>query len=83
MFHVTAAAAKAAGPHVASAAVSGAKSLVGFAIATKASHFAKNHGGETLEHIDDAVGDAKAAAANAKSQRIAWENVSHQESKTA
>ena len=56
------AAAKAAAPHVGSAALQGAKALGGFAVSVKTGTWAKQKGFSALVELDEAVGTGKAAA---------------------
>lgn len=66
MFHVAAAAAKAAAPHVGSAAFQGAKALTGFAISMKSGQWAKSKGLTAMIELDEGVGAGRSAAAQAR-----------------
>lgn len=77
MLSTLAVATRTAAPHVGRAAVAGGKALVGFAVTTKVGAWSKNQGYNALHHVDDAVGDARAAVQERKQARenIEWSNV--------
>jgi len=68
MLNTVTAAAKAAAPHVGSAAIAGGKSLAGFAVSVKTGQWAKAKGFSALVDLDEAVGAGRSAAAAVREQ---------------
>lgn len=69
MLNAAAAAAKAAAPHVGTAALQGAKALGGFAVSVKTGQWAKTKGFGALLEIDEAVGEGRAAAKQVRANK--------------